>query len=374
MSRWARGRRLTRPVLGSIGSVQRRRDDGIGLDELAQAARNHGMPLEAMRADVTPAGMHYLLIHYDVPFVDPAAWTLELAGFRQTMRVTLGDLRARPAVTAPVTLECAGNGRVMFETRPLSQPWLLEAVGTAEWTGTPLAPLLHEAGVPDDTVEIVFTGLDRGVEDGDEAPFERSLPLDEAMRDDVLLVYAMNGQPLLPQHGAPLRLVVPGWYGMAHVKWLGGITPAAQPFEGHQQAVAYRLRTTEDEPGLPLGRIRVRSLMVPPGVPSFPERARVVGAGPVTLEGRAWSGSGAIERVEVSVDGCRTWADARLEPAPAPYAWQRWSLDWIASQGEHELACKATDTAGATQPMEVEPNLGGYANNAVHRLLVTVTA
>jgi DMSO/TMAO reductase YedYZ molybdopterin-dependent catalytic subunit len=262
----------------------------------------------------------------------------------------------------------------MFETRPLSQPWLLEAVGTAEWTGTPLAPLLQEAGVPDGTVEIVFSGLDRGVEAGNEAPFERSLPLDEAMREDVLLVYGMNGRPLLPQHGAPLRLVVPGWYGMAHVKWLGGIAPATQPFEGHQQAVAYRLRTSEDEAGEPLGRIRVRSLMVPPGVPSFPERTRVVGAGPVTLEGRAWSGSGAIERVEVSVDGCRTWADAHLEPAPAPSAWQRWTFDWSASEGEHELACRASDATGATQPMEAEPNLGGYANNAVHRLAVTVTA
>jgi len=353
--------------------MQRRRDDGIGLDELALAARNHGMPLEAMRADITPAGMHYLLIHYDVPFVDPAAWTLSLDGFQRPIHVTLDELRARPSVTAPVTLECAGNGRAMFETRPLSQPWLLEAVGTAEWTGTPLAPLLQEAGVPGDTIEIVFTGLDRGVEGGEEGSYERSLPIDEALRGDVLLVYEMNGQPLLPQHGAPLRLVVPGWYGMTHVKWLGRITSVAEPFEGYQQAVAYRMRTEENEPGSPLGRMRVRSLMVPPGLPTFPERERVAATGPVKLEGRAWSGSGAINRVEVSVDGCETWADAELEPSPAPYAWHRWTFDWTATPGEHDLACRATDTTGQTQPMTPEPNLGGYANNAVHHVPVTVT-
>ncbi len=127
--------------------------------------------------------------------------------------------------------------------------------------------------------------------------------------------------------------MVPGWYGMAHVKWLGRISPTAQPFEGHQQTVAYRLRSSDDEPGEPLGRIRVRSLMVPPGIPSFPERVRVVRAGRVTLEGRAWSGSGAIEQMEVSVDGCRTWTDAHLEPASAPHAWQRWTFDWSATPG-----------------------------------------
>lgn len=354
--------------------MQRRRDEGIGLDELALAARNHGMPLEAMRADITPAGMHYLLTHFDVPFVDPAAWNLGLTGFRRPARLSLDDIRSRPSVTATVTLECAGNGRVMFETRPLSQPWIVEAVGTAEWTGTPLAPVLQEAGVPDETVEIVFAGLDRGVEGGEESPYERSLPLDEAMRDDVLLVYEMNGQPLLPQHGAPIRLVVPGWYGMAHVKWLGRITPAAEPFEGYQQSVAYRMRTDENQPGEALGRIRVRALMVPPGLPTFPERDRVLQAGTTTLEGRAWSGSGAIERVEVSVDGCQTWADADLEPPPAPHAWHRWSYGWAATPGEYDLACRATDATGETQPLEPEPNLGGYANNAVHRVPVTVTA
>jgi DMSO/TMAO reductase YedYZ molybdopterin-dependent catalytic subunit len=353
--------------------MDRRREDGIGLDELAQATRNHGMPLEALRADITPAGMHYVLIHYDVPFLDPASHRLSFRGFERSLDVGLDELRARPGVTLPVTFECAGNGRALFESRPVSQPWLLEAVGTAVWTGTPLSGLLRDAGVPGGTVEIVFTGSDRGVEGDEEQWYERSLPIDEAMRDDVLLVYAMNGQPLPPQHGGPIRLLVPGWYGMTNVKWLARITASPRSHDGYQSVVGYRLRTDPDEPGEPVSRMRVRSLMAPPGIPSFPERERVLAAAPTTLEGRAWSGTAPIARVEVSVDGCASWAEARLEPSPAPSAWHRWTFEWTATPGVHELACRATDADGATQPLEPEPNLGGYANNAVHRVRVTVT-
>jgi DMSO/TMAO reductase YedYZ molybdopterin-dependent catalytic subunit len=353
--------------------MERRRDDGIGLDELAQATRNHGMPLEALRSDITPAGLHYVLIHYDVPFVDEAAHELTLEGFDRPLNLSVDDLRSRPAVTAPVTFECAGNGRALFDVRPFSQPWLLEAVGTARWTGTPLAGVLRDVGVPTGTVELLFTGVDRGVEGGQEQRYERALPLDEAMREEVLLVYAMNDQPLPPQHGGPLRLLVPGWYGMTNVKWLSRITALSAPSDGYQNAVAYRLRSAPGEDGEPVSRIRVRSLMVPPGIPTFPERDRVVAAGPTTLEGRAWSGSAPIERVEVSVDGCRHWSEAELDPAPSPYAWHRWTYDWTATTGTHELACRATDAAGATQPLEPEPNTGGYANNAVHRVRVTVS-
>jgi DMSO/TMAO reductase YedYZ molybdopterin-dependent catalytic subunit len=331
------------------------------------------MPLEALRADITPAGLHYLLIHYDVPFPDHAAWALSFEGFERPLRLGLDDLLRRPRVSRPVTLECAGNGRAMFEARPPSQPWLLEAVGTAEWAGTPLAPLMREAGVPGGTVDVAFVGLDRGVEGGEERSYERGLPLAEAMDDEVMIAYEMNGRPLLPQHGAPARLVVPGWYGMTSVKWLDRVVALAEPFRGYQNVEAYRLRADPDEPGEPLSRIRVKSLMAPPGVPTFPERERVLSPGPVPLEGRAWSGSGSIVRVEVSVDGCATFADAEVEPPPARHAWQRWTFDWTAAPGEYELACRATDATGATQPMEAEFNLGGYANNAVHRVRVTVT-
>src|SRR5918997_613134 len=139
--------------------------EGIGLDELALATRNHGLPLEALRYDVTPPGLHYVLTHYDIPAVDPRTWRLEVGGaVERPLRLSLEELTARPAVTSRVLLECAGNGRARYEPRPVSQPWLLEAVGTAEWTGTPLAPLLAEAGITDGAVDVVFTGADHGLE------------------------------------------------------------------------------------------------------------------------------------------------------------------------------------------------------------------
>jgi sulfane dehydrogenase subunit SoxC len=345
----------------------------ISYDELGLAARNHALPLEALRHDVTPAGLHYLLIHFDIPETDAATWTVEIGGdVREPLTLGLDELKSLPAVTRRVTLECAGNGRARLAPRPISQPWLDGAVGTAEWTGTPLAPLLERAGVLDGAVDVVLTGADRGIQGGVEHDYERSLPLDEALRDDVLLVYAMNGEPLLPQHGFPLRAIVPGWYGMTHVKWLRRITVTSEPFTGYQQAVAYQFVTSDDDPGRPVTRIRPRALMTPPGIPDFLTRERAVRPGRHVLRGRAWSGRGPVERVEVSADGGATWADAELAPAP-PFAWQAWSFTWDAGEpGRYELCCRATDATGATQPFEPDWNLQGVENNAIQRVPVAV--
>ena len=333
--------------------------DGVSVEELQLAARNHGMPLEALRHTVTPVGLHYLLIHYDIPVVDPETWRLDVAG--ETL--TLDDVRALPRVTAPVTMECAGNGRAALAPRPVSQPWLLEAVGNAEWTGTPLRPLIEAI----DAVEFLFTGLDRGVENGIAQAYERALPREAALADDVLLAYELNGLPLPPQHGFPLRLLVPGWYGMTSVKWLTRITPLAEPYAGYQNAVAYRMRQSEDDPGTPLSRMEPRALMAPPGVPDFMTRRRFVEAGAVRLEGRAWSGHGAITRVEV--DTGEGWREAQLGET---HGWRAWSATWDATPGDHVLACRAFDASGRGQPDAPPWNLGGYANNAVHRVAVTV--
>ena len=163
--------------------------------------------------------------------------------------------------------------------RPLSQPWQLEAVGTAVWTGVPLAYLLAQAGVEDDAVEVAFTGADIGIQGGVRQQFARSLPIAEALRPDIVLAYLMNGNELPPQHGYPLRLVVPGWYGMASVKWLTSIRVLTKPFDGFQQAVAYRYQQDANDAGTPVTWIKVRSLMVPPGVPDFFTRSRIVRAG-----------------------------------------------------------------------------------------------
>jgi sulfane dehydrogenase subunit SoxC len=349
--------------------------DPIRVEELQLAARNHGMPLEALRHPVTPVGLHYLLIHYDIPAVDPARWRLAVDG-RVARPAALGleELRARPAVEVVATMECAGNGRALLSPRAFSQPWLDEAVGTGRWRGAALAPLLEERGLLDDAVEVVFAALDRGTENGLEQDFARSLPVAEALRDDVVLAYELNGQPLPPQHGFPVRLVVPGWYGMANVKWLASVTAVDRPFGGPQQAVSYRLRQAEDEEGEPLTRMLPRALLVPPGIPDFPTRARTLAAGRHELEGRAWSGWAPIASVEVSTDAGRTWRPAAIErDVDSPWAWSRFGIEWDASPGRHELRCRATDEAGNAQPDESSWNLGGYANNAVQRLAVTVT-
>ena len=346
----------------------------ISLAELRLAARNHGMPLEALRHGITPLGLHYLLVHYDIPTVDPQSWRLTIDGHVENeLTVTLGDLRHRAgAVTTPVTMECAGNGRALLEPRPVSQPWLLEAVGNAAWTGVPLRGLLEEAGVRDGAVEVLFTGLDRGVEGGVEQAYERSLPLDVALEDGPLLAFAVNGVPLPPQHGFPLRLLVPGWYGMASVKWLTRITVLETPHDGYQNVTAYRWRTDADTPGEPLTKIAPRALMAPPGIPDFMSRERFVAPGPVELTGRAWSGWGPIKTVEVSVDDGGSWAPAQLGVPAGPYSWTPWSFDWDAPPGEHVLCCRASDVSGRAQPDAPPWNVGGYANTDVQRIPVTV--
>jgi sulfane dehydrogenase subunit SoxC len=347
---------------------------GITVEELALSGRNHSMPLEALAHDVTPAGLHYLLIHFDVPYVDGAGWQIEVGGHvDKPLMLDLDTIRSLPAVTQPVVMECAGNGRARLEPRPLSQPWLEGAVGNAEWTGAPLASVLEQAGVRDGAVEVVLTGADRGVQEEIEHDYERSLALEEAMRPEVLLAYEMNGAPLLPQHGFPVRAIVPGWYGMTQVKWLKRITVVTEPFEGFQQAVAYRFLTSEDDPGRPVTRMRPRSLMVPPGIPDFFTRERRLEPGPCTLRGRAWSGRAPIERVEVSTDGGATWSDAQLQAPAGAHAWAGWSFDWDASEpGAYELCSRATDASGTTQPLAPDWNVHGVENNAVQRVPVVV--
>jgi DMSO/TMAO reductase YedYZ molybdopterin-dependent catalytic subunit len=349
---------------------------GFTREEVGLALRNHGMHLEGLRYPITPVGMHYLLIHFDIPLIEPAAYRLEIGGsVRKPLRLSLDEIKARPAVTVPVTMECGGNGRAHLSPRPISAPWHEEAVGCAEWTGTPLKPILEEAGVLDDAVEVLFSGHDRGIDGGVEHDYERSLPLDDALREEVLLVYGMSGGLLPPQHGFPLRLIVPEWYGMASVKWLRSITAIDEPFEGVQQALKYRYKRSGDDPGTPVTRKRPRALMVPPGIPDFLSRTRHVRAGKTLVEGRAWSGFGSVNRVEFSPDGGHMWDDAELGEPLGPYAWRPWSYEWDARKpGEYELCVRATDASGKTQPTDGDEtwNHGGYGVNAIQRVVAVV--
>lgn len=356
--------------------------DGSGLEasrqfheeELQLAFRNNAIPLEGLRYDVTPVGMHYTLTHYDVPFVDPTEWRLLVGGaVRQPLNLGLDDLHRRSVRTLRVTLECAGDGRGLLHPRPISQPWLTGGVSTAEWTGTPLRGLLEDAGLEENVSAVVCSGLDHGMEGGIEQDYQRGLPLTAALDDAVLLAWAMNGRPLEPQHGYPLRLVVPGWYGMAHVKWLRSIELTTVPFAGYQDATAYRYSQSRDEDGEPVTLMRVRSLMIPPGLPDFLTRTRIVRRGPVDLQGRAWSGGVPIARVEVSADGGRSWAPAEVGPITHRHSWQPWRYRWDAAEpGGYELCCRATDEAGNVQPLAPHWTARGMGNNMVQRVPVVV--
>lgn len=347
--------------------------DGVYSEhELRLANRNAGVILESLRHDLTPTGAHYLLTHFDVPDIDPRDYRLRFgAGFEAPFELSLGDIRALPQETVPVTLECAGNGRSGVSPRSHSMPWGVEAVGTSEWTGTALRPLLERARPKAGTVDIVFTGADEGFDKGVRHRFGRSLSLPELAELDVLLVHGMNGAPLLPQHGAPLRIIVPGWYGMASVKWLTSIEAIDTPYQGFQQVQTYRFRDKADDPGRPVTSIRVKSLMVPPGIPDWITRLRHLAAGPTDIVGRAWAGRIPIARVEFGVGD--TWTEADVSPGASPYAWSKWSATWDATPGEYVLRCRATDAEGNVQPIEPPWDVAGFGNNAVQTVGVHVS-
>ncbi len=356
------------------GGTGRRRGtpDSFSENEVRLANRNSGILLESLCDPVTPVGQHYLLIHFDVPALDAATHRLDFAeGFDAPFSIDMAGIRALPRQTRTVTLECAGNGRRGHASRSQSMPWGVEAVGTAEWTGTPLAPLIERARPAAGTVDFVFTGADRGFDDGVEHNFGRSLTPDQLAALDVLLVYEMNGAPLLPQHGAPLRLIVPGWYGMASVKWLSRVDAVQTPYQGFQQVRTYRYRDRAEDPGIPVTEMRVKSLMVPPGLPDWSSRARRVRPGPVQVQGRAWSGGGVpITRVELGWGD--TWIDATLTPAETGFAWTGWSCVWPAEPGEYVLRCRATDARGAVQPLDPPWDVAGFGNNATQAVPVLV--
>ena len=347
--------------------------DGIySQAEVGLANRNSGILLETLALDITPTGSHYLLNHFDVPLLDALAHRLKFSGsFKAPFELSIPDILALPAETMPVTMECAGNGRAGVSPRSHSMPWMYEAVGTSEWTGTKLAPLIEQACPDDDVVEITFTGADYGYDMGEPHFFGRSLTLAQIKELDVLVVYAMNGAPLLPQHGAPLRIIVPGWYGMASVKWLTRIEALTKPYDGHQQVKTYQFKTHKDDVGTPIQDIRVKSLMVPPGVPDWSTRKRFVPLGDVDLVGRAWSGGGVpIEIVEVEIAG--EWRTAILSEKKDRYAWQKWTFSWEAEPGEHVLRCRARDVNGNVQPLDPPWDQAGFANNAAQCVHVFV--
>lgn len=222
-----------------------------------------------------------------------------------------------------------------------------------------MKPLLQEAGLQDAATEILFTGLDQGVQGEEVQYYQRSLSIADATQDEVLLAYEMNGRPLESQHGYPLRLIVPGWYGMTSVKWLDRIEAIDYQFDGYQMDRTYRYSQSADDPGQPVERIQVRSLMKPPGIPDFMTRGRLVDAGNLAVTGRAWAGRLGISGVEFSEDGGESWSQTQLSELVSAFAWCEWTFLWAARPGRHTLCVRATDSQGNTQPVEQPWNYQG---------------
>lgn len=323
----------------------------------------------ALAHALTPTDLHFVRSNFSVP-QHPGEIVIDGA-VAQPTTLTLDTIMSRPSKTLTVTIECAGNGRLGMAPLPEGEPWDGYAVGTATWTGVPLADLLADVGVQDDAVEVSFTGADIGNYKGTpDTQFVRALSREIAVdRDrDVLVAYAMNGEPLTPAHGAPLRLLVPGWYGMASVKWLAHINVRTQPYEGRFQTVSYMFHWSE-RAATPVSAIRVNSRVVQP-LPGA-----TVQEGLVTVHGKAWSGAGQpIVSVDVSVD-TGPWQAAELTASDAAYAWQAWSFAWQATgAGRHVIRTRATDAAGNVQPDQAEWNRLGYGNNAIQAVPIKVVA
>lgn len=329
---------------------------------------NAETPLALQRGVVTPNRLFFYRNRFTIPQIDPETWRLTVTGeVVRDLRFTYADLLALPRRSWQVTLECAGNGRIALEPAAEGEPWAYGAVSTAEWAGVPLALLLAEAGVREAAREIVFHGEDGGAVQvgGPRIPFARSLPREVALGGEAIVAHSMNGEPLPVDHGFPARLIVPGWYGMASVKWLTRIEAVSQPFEGFFQSERYVV--ADDSGGTrPVSRVRVRSLIVDP-----PDGGRVGRSGR-TVRGLAWSGGGPVTAVEFSADGGATWSDTEWTSEAHPFAWRSWETTWLPAAGPAVLCSRARDAAGNVQP-EIGPwNELGYENNGIQRVTVIV--
>jgi DMSO/TMAO reductase YedYZ molybdopterin-dependent catalytic subunit len=332
---------------------------------------NAETPRSALREPLTANTLFFVRNHFDVPDVDEAAWKLSIGGAVGSSRqFTLEEIQAFPNRKILALLECAGNGRTTLDPPVDGTLWDLGAVAQAEFTGTSLHNILSLVQPATDSVEILFTGADSGeVRTGESTPYARSLPLELALHPDVMLVWGMNGERLPLNHGYPLRLLVPGWYGMASVKWLQEISLLTIPFEGFFQQGDYVYREGKEFPeGAPVQEVRVRSLIL-----SHSE-GDTLGTGTHKISGVAWTGQGKISEVFISIDGGPNWKIAALEDTGGQYGWTRWHASVELNQpGSYSVIARAADAAGNVQPPAPVWNRGGYGNNVVQQITLRVS-
>jgi DMSO/TMAO reductase YedYZ molybdopterin-dependent catalytic subunit len=325
--------------------------------------------LEAAFADqtgpLTPTDQFFVRSHFAVPAIDPATYTLEVTGAVETpLKLTLDQLKALPAVTRPITLECAGNGRVFLTPATRGLQWQFGAVGTAEWTGVPLSTILEKARPRAGAAEVILVGADRGSVADPATPgviaFDRGIPMEKALRPEVMLAWGMNGQPLTPAHGFPVRAVVGGWYGMAAVKWVTKIVVSVLPYDGFWQTFDYSYWERRDGG---LATLRPVAAMQPKAQVARPQTGeRVPPGGTYTVRGYAWAGEQAVGRVEVSTDGGKTWQPATPVGEAKPFCWQEWTFAWPvpAAAGPAKVLARCVDAAGKPQADKRDPDRRTY--------------
>jgi DMSO/TMAO reductase YedYZ molybdopterin-dependent catalytic subunit len=335
---------------------------------------NLEMPFETAESFITPTNSFYVRTHFPIPMIDRDAWWLHVEGeVEKSFAINYEELVQLESVTIPVTLECAGNNRNFLEPKVKGVQWGLGAVGTADWTGVPLSVLLDRAIVRSNAREVILEGADHGMIEDPKGPpgeltFSRSVPLEKAKRD-VLLAYRMNGKDLPPEHGFPVRAIVPGWYAMASIKWLQRIVVSSEAFTGYYQTLdyAYWKRRGDIAELSSVAELQVKAEI------AWPAQGETVPANSsVRVRGAAWAAGNEIVRVEVSTDGGSTWKDATLLGEAKPNAWRFWEFNWQTptAPGKHTLIARATDSLGQTQPAHRDPDRGTYMIN--HLLPITV--
>jgi len=328
---------------------------------------------------LTPNGRFFVRSHFGPPpeeQIGPAAWRLQVGGLvERPLTLSLDDLKQFQEVTVTAVLQCSGNGRAFFDPKVPGVQWERGAVGNARWTGVRLADVLKRTGVQASAQHVQLQGADRPI--STRVPlFVRSIPLEKALHPDTLLAYRMNGELLPLLHGAPLRVITPGWMADACLKWLTTITVSDEEAKGFYMETAYRYPTRPVEPGTvvspremkPVEAMVVKSLIVEPA------QGTIVDRGPIVISGVAWTGEDRrIARVDVSPDGGRTWQPAQLLGEDLPYAWRQWQLAWQPkAPGPATLLCRATDDRGQTQPPASPWNPSGFLWNGVDRVQIDV--
>lgn len=343
--------------------MQSERDGKIVLSEEPLVLET---PIEELTDFITPTKAFFVRTHFPVPKIKKNKWRLRLEGeVEKPFEISYGELLEFESKTIPATLECAGNSRTFLETKVKGVQWGLGGVGNAEWTGVPLLNLIERAGVKSSAIEVILEGADRGSLEDPNGPrgeihFARSIPIEKAA--DVLLAYKMNGEELPPEHGFPVRAIVPGWFAVASIKWLQRVIVTDRPFNGYYQTLDYAFwkRVGDSVVLTPLSELQIKAEIAQPRVGDI-----VAANSNVRVHGAAWSGRGEITKVEVSTDNGSSWKEARLDSESKPNAWRLWEFDWKtpAKIGKTTLIARATDSSGQTQPIERDPERGTYMIN-----------